>query len=121
MPVTTLTYGTKKVTNPTSGDDWFPAFEANADHADAHVHDGVTGAITPAATATISSGSWTGPTAGLYSQTITLPAGRQYDTTTIQFRLSTGEVVHPTVEKASATSYTVYTPDNSKSFIALYS
>ncbi len=121
MPVETLTYGTKKPTNPTSGDEWFPAIEDNCDHADAHVHDGVTGAITPATSAAISSGSWASEGAGLYSQTVSLPAGRQYDTTAIQFRLSTGEVIHPTVEKASATSYKVYTNDNSKSFVALYS
>lgn len=121
MPVSTLSKGYKKPANPTTGDLWFPALETDIQLMNDHVHDGLTGAITPSATAAILAASWGSVSAdGIYTQTITMPAGRSFDTTQISFRYSTGEPVYPSVARVSSTQYTVSTNDNTKAYIAIY-
>lgn len=122
MPIQTLSKGYKKPVAPSTGDQFFPAMEENIQRMNDHVHDGTTGAITPNSTQNILKADWVSVSggAGLYSQVVTLPTGRSYDTTDISFRLSTGEIVNPTVEKVDATSYRVYTNDNTKDYVAIY-
>lgn len=122
MPVSTLSKGYKKPSNPTTGDLWFPALEDDIQLMNDHVHDGDTGAITPAVAQAISSGSWVAVAGGdgMYTQTITMPTGRTFDAADISFRLSTGEFVYPSVTRVSNSQYSITTNDNSKSYIAIY-
>jgi hypothetical protein len=119
---TTLSKGVIKPASPDTGDDFFPALAANAQLQNDHVHDGVTGAILTSSQTNIAAGSWAAsPIAGgSYRQTITLPAGYSYSTCVMEFRLSTGEVVYPTIERISATQYYIYTNDNSLAYVANY-
>lgn len=57
---------------------------------------------------------------GHYKQTVTLPAGFDYDTVDIKFRLADGTIIFPTVEKVSDTQYTIYTIDSSLAFTAVH-
>lgn len=121
MAISTLSKGYLKPSNPTTGDAWFPALETDIQLMNDHVHDGVTGAITPAVSVAILAASWAAfGSDGLYSQTITMPAGRSYDTSQISFRLSTGEFVFPSIDRVSSSQYTIYTNDNSKAYLAIY-
>lgn len=121
MAISTLSKGYLKPGNPTTGDLWFPALETDIQLMNDHIHDGLLGNVTPSAIANILAASWGAASAdGMYTQTITMPAGRSYDTTQISFRYSTGELVFPTVTRVSASQYTVQTNDNTKAYIALY-
>lgn len=129
----TLDYGRKVPETSDPGELWFPAIEANIARDDAHDHDGsdskrLSGpGSSDVETQAIAAAGWAalGDGSGQYSQTIALPTVNgtqlQYDAISIEFRLSTGERVYPLVEKVSATSFKVYTNDNTKAYVALYS
>lgn len=122
----TLTYGLKKPETNDTGTALFTALENNLTQMDAHNHDGVTSANLTASsivgvTQTISSASWVASGAtGHYRQSVTLPAGFSFDTVKIGFRTTAGIYICPTVEKITATTYYVYTIDNSINFTAIY-
>lgn len=121
MPLSTLSKGYKKPSNPTSGDLFFPAMEDNIQLMNDHVHNGVTGAITPSATGTALSTDWGSDLGGgSYRQVITMPTGFSFDTTNIQVRRSTGEMVYPTIEKISSTTFYLYTNNNGIAYNILY-
>ena len=123
---TTTTYGYKLPETGDSGATLFADLESNITRVDSHNHDGTN---SPALTAqaieaveqTISSGSWVASGAtGHYRQLVTVPSGFDYDAVQIGFRTSAGAQIHPTVEKVSATTYYVYTTDNTIDFVAVY-
>lgn len=121
----TLSYGFKKPENGDKGGVFFPALSANMQLLNDHTHNGsdsarLTTAGATALTSTAAAASWSATSGGTYRQTITLPAGLSYDTVAITARLSTGEIVHPTIEKVSSTQYRVYTNDNSKTYTMVY-
>jgi hypothetical protein len=121
MPLSTLSHDYEKPSNPTYGDVFWPAMERNIQRMNDHTHDGDDGELIAKDTGSAASGSWGSDLGGgSYRQIITLPNNRQFDSTEIQFRLSTGEVIYPTVEKISGTTFYVYTNDNSKTFTILY-
>lgn len=122
MPISTLSKGYQKPSSPTTGDLWFPAIAADIQLMNDHVHDGTTGAITPAVAQAIAAGSWVAVAGGdgMYTQTITMPTGRTFDASDISFRLSTGEFVYPSVTRISNSSYSITTNDNTQSYIAIY-
>lgn len=121
MPLDILSNGYIKPSNPTYGDLFWPALETNIQLMNDHTHDGTDGELIAKSTDTASSGGWGADLGGgTYKQLMNLPANRQYNDTEIQFRLSTGEVVYPTVEKVNGTSFYVYTNDNTKSFFIVY-
>lgn len=123
----TLVYGLKKPESGDAGDTLFTALEDNITQLDAHTHDGVTSPPLPAQSIastvqTISSGSWAsygGPT-GFYRQSVTVPAGFDFDEVNISFRTTAGAIIYPTVEKITDTTYYVYTTDNTINFVAVY-
>lgn len=122
----TLTYGLKLPETGDSGSLVFPAMEANITRLDAHDHDGTDSpTLSPAAshvvTQSIASGSWVATSNGNYSQTVTLPGVLQYDRIHITIKLTSGHQVFPKIEKASSTTYVVYTNDSSVGFTAVYS
>lgn len=121
MPLNTLSNGYIQPTNPTYGDLFWPAMEENIQLMNDHTHDGSDGELIAKDTGTAPSGSWGADLGGgTYRQTITMPNNRQYDTTQIEFRLSTGERIYPTVAKVTATTFYIYTNDNSLTFNILY-
>jgi len=116
---TTTTYGYKKPQDNDTGLTFWDDLEFNIDRMDGHTHDGVDSAPL-AKTQTISSGSWSSLGNGSYRQLVTLPGSLTFDTIAIEMRLSTGHVVHPTIEKVSSTTYYVYTNDNTLTYTAVY-
>lgn len=125
---TTLSYGYVK---PVSGDRGTTAFytpmENNIQRLNDHTHNGTNSAplssqAITGVTQAISAASWVtygGPT-GFYRQLITVSAGFLFDTVQIQFRLSTGDYIYPTIEKVSATQFYIYITDNTLNLTALY-
>jgi hypothetical protein len=111
---------------------WFPALETNIQKLNDHTHNGTDAAQLSITTQTISSGGWLTTSAtstgaggtitggGVFYQTVTMPGGLSFDSTDIQFRLSTGEVWVPTVVRLSTTQYNIFTNDNTLSVTALY-
>lgn len=123
---TTLSYGYIKPATGDQGVSLFTALEDNIQQINDHSHDGVDSAqLTPQAipgvTQTISSASWVANGAtGHYRQSVTIPAGFDFDTVSVSFRTTAGAVIYPTVEKISDTQMYVYTTDNTINFIAVY-
>lgn len=114
-----LSYGFEKPQNTDTGDIYFPAQERNIQRLNDHTHNGVNSALIAVTTVNIPSGSWAVSAlgAGLYEQTVNLPTGFEYDSMLIQFRLSTGEVVYPFVQRVSNTAFMIFTNDNTKTYI----
>lgn len=127
----TLQYLRQQPETNDPSDVWMPSLAANVSKDDVHNHDGVNSKkLTSVLSNTITTQSilaaaWVLVSGGRYRQVITLPVVGttqiNYDDVSMQFRLSTGEIVNPTIEKISATTYYVYTVDNSQALTVLYS
>ena len=119
---TTLSKGVIKPASPDTGDTFFSDIAANAQLQNDHVHDGTTGALLTSASTSIPAGSWAASPigGGSYRQLVTLPAGYAYTTCVMEFRLSTNEMVYPSIEYVSASTYYIYTNDNSLTYTAKY-
>ena len=116
-----LSKGYEKPINPDTGDVWFPAMERNIQRMNDHTHNGTDGAFIAVTIQDILAANWGADLGGgTYRQLITLPSGIQFDSTRLEFRLSTGQVVYPTVERVSGTTYHVFTNDNALSYKAIY-
>lgn len=121
----TLSYGYQKPQTGDLGPVLFPAMENNIQRLNDHNHDGsnsaqLTRTAVASSTQTLSSASWSATSNGNYRQSVTMPAGFDFDTISMQFRLSTGQQIHPTIERISDTSFYVYINDNSVDVIVLY-
>lgn len=118
----TLSYGYKKPVNPDTGDIVFPALEQDIQQLNDHNHDGVTSAPLASTSQNILPGAWAAAPigGGLYRQLVTMPGTLQYDNVDIWFRLSSGEFVYPSIERASANTYYIYTNDNTLTYVARY-
>lgn len=118
----TLSFGFLKPQPGDTGDIIFPAMQSNIQQLNDHTHDGINSALLALANQNILSAAWVpAPVGGgLYRQLITVPVGFQYDTSVVTFKLSTGEVFYPTVERVSATQYYVYINDNTLDVVAYY-
>jgi hypothetical protein len=122
MP-TTLSYGYVRPVTGDGGSAVFTNLENNITQLNDHNHNG-TNSTQLSATAivasvqTIALASWVASGAtGHYRQSITLPAGFDYDTVALSFRTTGGAVIYPTVERISDTQCYVYTTDNTIDFI----
>lgn len=118
----TLSYGYKLPQNPDTGDVYFPALEFDIIRLNGHSHNGVDSALLSSSLQSVLAVNWVAAPigGGVYRQLVTMPAGFSYDTCEIWFKLSTGEVVYPSVERASASTFYVYTNDNSLAYTAFY-
>lgn len=116
------TYGYERPDNGDTGDIFWNALIFNINQTNDHNHDGVTSAPLASRSGSVAAASWVAAPigGGVYRQLITLPVGLSYDTCSIWFKLSTGEYVYPSVERASATTFYVYTNDNTKTYTAFY-
>lgn len=121
MPIVILSKGYKKPSAPTFGDLWFPAMEDNIQLMNDHTHDGSDGQFLAKSTSTVLAANWGADLGGgSYRQLIALPDNRQFDTSKLEVRRSTGQVVYPTIERVSATTFYIYTNDNSIAYSILY-
>lgn len=124
----TLTYGMQLPETGDIGSDFFPALEDNITLADGHTHNGsnsakLSGSSVLAYTQAILSAAWVAVAGvtGLYKQTVSISGGLQYNDYFPRFKLTTlGHIVDLSVEKVSATSYTVYINDNTLDITAYY-
>lgn len=118
----TLSKGIKKPQNPDTGDIWFPGLESNAQIQNDHNHDGLSSQLLAITTQAILSASWTAAAGktGIYVQTVTVPAGFSYDSCDVLFKLSSGEIVYPSIERVTSTTYKIYTTDNTLNYNAYY-
>lgn len=122
----TLAYGFKLPEAGDKGSIWFPALEDDIEQLNDHDHDGVNSAPISAKnvaseTATAAAVDWASQGNGLYRQLVTCPTGFTYDASNLSARLaSSGHLVYPTFEKVSATSFYVYTNDNSLAYTILF-
>jgi len=123
---TTLSYGFKLPDTGDRGASFFPDLEADIQQLNDHTHNGVDSAplaITSVALTTqaIASGSWVSLGSGSYRQLVTLPGSLTYDAISLQFRITASkDIIQPTIEKASSTTYYIYTNDSSIGVTALY-
>lgn len=108
-----------------SGAVFFSAMETNIQKLNDHTHDPVAANNSQQLAVNsqvIASGAWGAAPigGGLYVQTVTMTSPFQYDTTDMWFRLATGDIIFPTIERASATTYKIYVNDNTLNLTAFY-
>jgi hypothetical protein len=114
---TTLTYQRVRPDAGDSGSTVFDALETNIALNDAHTHDGITSPALPTsslAKATVAANGVDrtgGPSLGLYTQTVTLPAGHSPTTSHFVFLLGNQQVM-PKWEYVGPTQILLYFPNN---------
>lgn len=115
----TLSYGFQKPQSGDKGTPFFTAMEANIQKLNDHTHDGSNSApISAKSVASIqqalSAGDWVtyGGPPGFYRQLVTMPTGFVYDNVQFGFRIADKPALLG-AEKVSATTFYVYTNDNS--------
>ena len=120
---TTLSKGYIKPANPDTGDVFWNALAADIQLMNDHVHDGVTGAILPAVSQSILAANWTAVSGqpGTYSQVVTLPSALAFGTIQMNFRLTNGTYINPTITQVSSSQYTIFINDNTQALTAVYS
>jgi hypothetical protein len=114
----TLDFGYQLPEDEDSGEEFFPALARNVEKL----------SLFTSYTQDLLAADWVSQGNGVYRQLVTLPTELStnpgsftFDTLSMQFRLSTGEIVQPTVEKVSSKTFYVYTNDNSVVYRILYS
>jgi hypothetical protein len=122
---TTLSYGYINPQNGDPGSVWFPALNSNITQLNNHNHDGITSAAIPSSstvsgTVSIPAGSWVLDVTGRYKQDILVPSGYNMTQYSIMFYLSTGEIIYPSITQLSGTSFRVFGPDNTLSYVAVF-
>lgn len=124
---TTLSYGYIKPVTGDRGSVWFPALESDIQRTNDHTHNGTDSALLPSTSVQVTvgsapSGSWVAQGGGRYRQTVTAPAAiTEINNVAILARLnSTKAILYPTIERVTATTFYVYTNDNSLTFDILY-
>ena len=134
----TLSYGFKRPESGDRGSVWFPAMETNMQNLNDHTHNGVNSPLIAAnafskPSSTIASGTWTDDGGGNYSKLVTVPieisgATAPYnDCYYYEFivKISTagatyGDRIYPSIERESATTFTVRVNDNTLDLIIFF-
>ncbi len=130
MPVT-LSYGYIKPITGDTGATFWSNLEADITQLNSHSHNGIDSAIlsstsiTPVAdTTSIVAVNWVLVSLGTYRMAVTTPPSISFDSYGLSFQITNGTDVgarvFPTVVKISATSYYVYTNDNTVNMTVLY-
>ena len=122
---TTLSYGYINPQNGDPGSVWFPALNSNITQLNNHNHDGITSAQLAStgivgASVSIPAISWTLDVTGRYKQDVTVPSGYNMTQYSITFYLSTGEIIHPSITQLSGTSFRIFGPDSTLSYVAVF-
>lgn len=122
----TLSNGFKLPEENDKGSVFFPALEDNIQQLNDHTHDGANSnklALTAVVTQsqTLTAAGWTSVGTDKYRQQVTMPVSLSYDDVTITFRHSTtGQVIHLSHAKVSATSFEVFTYNPSLELRVVY-
>jgi hypothetical protein len=118
----TLSFGVFKPDPSDTGDVFFPAMAANCDYLNNHTHDGFTGQPVASTPQTIAAASWLAAPigGGVYYQTVAIPGAYTFDGSDFWFRLSTGQVIYPSIERVDNFSYNIFINDNTLAVIANY-
>jgi hypothetical protein len=123
----TLTYGLKLPETGDKGSTWFPALEDNITQLDGHTHNGVnSGKVSSSSIQklfqSILAANWVavGDGTGRYRQAITLVGSVPFDGTDILLQDASGNKYYLEIEKINASSYYVYTNDNTLALTAYY-
>ncbi len=122
---TTLSYGRVKPANGDSGATFWDQLAANIILDDGHTHNGSDSApltslsITPTSAA-ITAAGWSATSGGRYRQSITTPPGITFDNYGVELRDASGVKMNLGIEKISATTYYLYTIDNTLTLTAIY-
>lgn len=118
---TELSHGYEKPATPDTGDTFWPMLERNIQRMNDHTHDGLDGAQLAATVEDVLAANWGADLGnGSYKQTLTLPEPMEFDTSRIEVRRSTGEMAYPDMVKVSATTFDLYTNDNTVSYKVSY-
>lgn len=121
-----LSYGFQQPENGDPGSVWFPALNVDIQKLNDHTHDGVNSALLQLSSFTggtvdILATDWTLDVAGRYKQTVTVPTGYNMDDFNPLFRLTaSGDLVYPSVEKVTGTTFDVFTIDNTLDYTAVF-
>lgn len=112
----TLSYGFKKPQTNDRGPVVFPALETNWQQVNDHDHNGVNSKKVSSAsiektTVSLLSAGWVALGNGHFKQALNIPGVNNYDDVTLEFRLSTGEIINPTVIKTGLQQCEVYIDD----------
>lgn len=130
------TYGFKIPETSDKGAVWFPAMSANMARLDTHNHDGVNSAPISATslvkqTQNIPAGA-TGPAvdgsastawslvSGVYEKLVTMPTSVTFAGSNINFRDINGDYVHLGILQVGASSYKIFSNDNTLAVTAIY-
>ncbi len=121
---TTLSNGYKKPDTGDRGNTFFTDLEDNITRVNSHDHDGsnsepINTKNLSKDSQTISSGSWSLVSDGIYRQLVTVPSGHTVDDMVPKFTID-DDIYHPTIEKASTTTYYIYINDNTKDVVVKY-
>lgn len=126
---TTLSFGYIKPVTGDRGSVFFPALEDNITQLNNHTHNGTNSAnLSPSAistagfTSAISAASWGSATNGIYTQSITVPAGvTEINNYNVYFyNSSTYERLLLSMTRTAATTYDVSINDNTINLVAVY-
>jgi hypothetical protein len=120
-----LSYGYKQPENGDKGSVWFPALNDNITRLNSHNHDGSNSSQLSATailkgSVTCASGSWTSNGTGSFKQDVTCPSGYNMDDYIIEVRISGSHIIYPTIERLTATTFRIYTLDNTLTYVATF-
>lgn len=126
---TTLSFGWIVPSSGDRGSVFFPALESNIQKSNDHTHNGTNSAnLSPSAisttgfTSAISAASWGSATNGIYTQSVTVPAGvTEVNNYNVYFyNSSTMERLLLSMTRTAATTYNVSINDNTVNLVAVY-
>jgi hypothetical protein len=120
-----LSYGFLQPENGDPGSVWFPALNDNIQKLNDHNHDGSNSSLLNLSsflggTVAILAANWVLDVPGRYKQTVIVPTGYSYDDFNVLFKLENGDLVYPSVERVSGTSFDIYTCDNTLGYTAVF-
>lgn len=122
----TLSNGYKLPEDGDKGVTFFPALEDNIQRLNDHTHNGVNSELlsataSEAVTQALLAASWAVQGDGMFRMTVTMPSDIGYDTHNIQHRLTAGgAIVNLSTAKVTATSYYLYSNDDTIDVTAVY-
>lgn len=127
MQILDYLYKLPETKDPSGGaNGWFAALAYNISRLATHNHDGTTAAKINIKNLTkqhqtIDSEDWGADLGGSrYRQTITVPEGLTLDDVSMRFIDGSGNVVYPTIQNTSDTSYTIDVNDDSLTLTVIY-
>ncbi len=123
---TTLSYGYIQPQNGDPGSTWFPALNDDIQQLNDHDHDGSNSAQLNAASivngaVSILAAAWVSNGTGSFYQDVTVPAGFNMDDYSITTRLNGGDIIYPSIDRLTATTFRIYTLDNTLVYRAVFS